>query len=211
MERCSKQRDKQAHCFLIVKQASSHVAKNATCYGILHPAYQLVIMGAEEPKLDVDFIEQFYASTEERSRYQDHPCIARQLSFRVKGESSLTAIPESSVSVKTKKGCLQTDLLSSSSRAPQTGGILNVFHLKIILLSHQRKTPCLHRVNLLQPRRYYISCLRSNRSMVDWPRSQCPPSPASTLKLRRLENVVLYFCMYCTVVPYSTVHTSRNW
>lgn len=41
------------HSVLIVK-ASSHIAKNATCYGILHPAYQLVTMGAEEPKLDVD-------------------------------------------------------------------------------------------------------------------------------------------------------------
>lgn len=66
LESCSKQKDKQVHCFLIVKQASSYVAKNATCYGILHPAYQSVIMGAEEPKLDVWFIEQFYASTEEK-------------------------------------------------------------------------------------------------------------------------------------------------
>lgn len=34
-----------------------------------NPAYQLVIMGAEEPKLDVDsYEEQFYASTEKRSR-----------------------------------------------------------------------------------------------------------------------------------------------
>lgn len=32
-----------------------------------NPAYQLVIMGAEEPKLDVDsYEEQFYASTEEK-------------------------------------------------------------------------------------------------------------------------------------------------
>lgn len=48
----------------------------------------------------------------------------------------------------------------------------------------------------------FLACLRSNRS-IDWPRSQCPPPPASTLKLRRLENVVLYFV--CTVLLYHTV------
>lgn len=214
MGRCSKQKGKQVHCFLIVKQASSHVAKNATCHGILHSAYQLVIMGAEEPKLDVDsYEEQFYASTKEKESVA-RPSVHSQTTLVQGQRRELTDSYSGVLGLRGKKrsACRQTCCHQAREHHRQCG-ILNVFHLKIILLSHQRKTPCLHRVNLLQPRRYYISCLRSNRS-IDWPRSQCPAPPASTLKLRRLENVVLYFCMYCTVVPYSTVvtvHTSRNW
>lgn len=128
---------------------------------------------------------------------------------------SSPALPESSVSVKRKKGCLQTDLLSSSSRAPQTGGILMMCFISKSSCYPTKEKPrvCTGLICCSLGGTIFLACARIAR-WIDWPRSQCPPPlpclHVETPSLGKCCTVLLYV-LYCTVVPYCTVHTSRNW
>lgn len=109
--------------------------------------------------------------------------------------------------MKTKKGCLQTDLLSSSSRAPQTGGILMMCFISKSSCYPTKEKPrvCTGLTCCSLGGTISLACARIAR-WIDWPRSQCPALPCLHVETPSLGKCCTVLCMYCTVVvvPYCT-------
>lgn len=111
------------------------------------------------------FIEQFYASTEEKESVARPSVHSQTLSSGQGQRRELTDSYSGVLGLREAKKGLPADRLVVKLESTTDSSILMCFISKSSCYPTKEKPRVCNRVNLLQPRRYYISCLRSNRSM----------------------------------------------